>query len=169
MKGSFFALVKACFYSSGKRFLWICVGSATTTEGLDNIDKSSVVLDSPLGATGLLLFLLLRIDFGSLTSDLSSTSQRSVNLKFKKGKINKYQTIYKTKMEFEFGFCNISDCDHENWWNSSGLTQKCSRRFIYFQMTTHKAQVGANSWCFYGRWFSKVTYQIKLDFVSKNY
>ena len=27
--------------------------------------------------------------------------------------------------------------------NSSGLTQKCSRRFIYFQMTTHKAQVGA--------------------------
>ena len=46
--------------------------------------------------------------------------------------------------------------------NSSGLTQKCSRRFIYFQMTTHKAQVGANSWCFYGR-IILMHHQIQLD------
>ena len=66
-----------------EKFIGLRIGvrSATATESLDNINKSSVVLDSPLGASGLLLFLFLRVNFGGLASDLTSTSQRTVNLK----------------------------------------------------------------------------------------
>ena len=75
------------FYSSWKRIynadLWISVGSTLATEGLNNVDKSSVVLDPPLGASGLLLFLLFSFNFWGLTFDLTSTSQGSVNLKWK--------------------------------------------------------------------------------------
>ena len=75
------------FYSSRKRIyktdLWISVGSTLATKGLNNVDKSSVVLDPPLGASGLLLFLLFGLNFGGLTLDLTSTCQRSVNLKLR--------------------------------------------------------------------------------------
>ena len=47
--------------------------------------------------------------------------------------------LYAIKLLFKF-ICNISDCDLLNYQNSPGLTQKCSRRFLYFQMTTHKAK-----------------------------
>lgn len=58
---------------------WICVGSTTTSECLDNIGETTVELDTSLCAAGLLLSLLLLLHFGCLSLDLTSTSQWTVN------------------------------------------------------------------------------------------
>lgn len=57
----------------------ISIWTTTTTEGLDNINKSSVVLDSSLGTSGLLLFLLLFLHFGCLSLHFAGTSQGTVH------------------------------------------------------------------------------------------
>merc|ERR1719400_2474353 len=58
------------------------VGSLlAATERLHNVHKPPDILDPPLGAPGLLLLLLLTsLNLGGLASDLSSTSERSVDL-----------------------------------------------------------------------------------------
>lgn len=58
---------------------WVCVGSTTTSESLDNIGETSVELDTSLCAAGLLLSLFLLFNFWCLSLDLTSTSQRSVH------------------------------------------------------------------------------------------
>ena len=62
------------------RGLRVGVGSLLASKGLDNIDESPVVLDPPLSATGLLFLLLSSFDLGSLSTDLTGTSERSVHL-----------------------------------------------------------------------------------------
>ena len=49
-------------------------------ENLGNEDLPSVVLDPPLGTTSLPFLLLNSLDLGSLTSDLTGTSKRTVDL-----------------------------------------------------------------------------------------
>ena len=44
------------------KYLGVGVGSLLTTECLHHVDKASVVLDSPLGSSGLLLLLLSGLD-----------------------------------------------------------------------------------------------------------
>ena len=61
--------------------LRVGVGSLLAAEGGDDVDEPPVVLDPPLGAAGLLLFLLLGLHLGGLTPDLTGTSQGSVDLK----------------------------------------------------------------------------------------
>merc|ERR1739838_1238081 len=51
-----------------------------TAEGLDNVHEPPDILDPPLGASSLLLLLLTSLDLGGLASDLSGTSERSVDL-----------------------------------------------------------------------------------------
>ena len=57
------------------------VGSeALAAGGSDNIDKSTVVLDSLLGTATCSLLLLLGLHLGGLVFNLTGTSQRSVDL-----------------------------------------------------------------------------------------
>jgi len=63
------------------------VGAATTAEALDEVHEPTVVLDPALGASGLLLLLLLLLHLGRLTLDLSGTSQRTVNLTSQHGNV----------------------------------------------------------------------------------
>ena len=69
--------------------LRVGVGSLLAAEGGDDVDEPPVVLDPPLCPASLLLFLLLGLDLGSLTADLTGTSQRSVNLKNETASISK--------------------------------------------------------------------------------
>merc|ERR1719402_2210341 len=55
------------------------VGSLLPAESCDDVDESAVVLDSSSRSAGLLLLLLLLFHFGSLTLDLTGTSQRAVD------------------------------------------------------------------------------------------
>ena len=61
--------------------LRVGVGSLLAAEGGDDVDEPPVVLDPPLGAPSLLLFLLLGLNLGGLASDLTGTSQGTVDLK----------------------------------------------------------------------------------------
>merc|ERR1719195_2295034 len=51
-----------------------------TAEGLDNVHEPPDILNPPLGASSLLLLLLTSLDLRGLASDLSGTSERSVDL-----------------------------------------------------------------------------------------
>lgn len=57
----------------------ICVGATTASETLNDISESSVELDASLCTSCLLLFLLLLFNFGCLSLNFTSTSQRSVH------------------------------------------------------------------------------------------
>ena len=70
-------------YISGHIFLRICVGSTSATEGLNNVNESSVILNSTFSASSFLLFLFLGFNFRSLATDFTGTSQRTVNLKLR--------------------------------------------------------------------------------------
>ena len=59
--------------------LRVGVGSLLPSESGDDVDESTVVLDSSSRSAGLLLLLLLLLDLGSLAFDLAGTSQRSVH------------------------------------------------------------------------------------------
>merc|ERR1719433_2201852 len=57
------------------------VGSLlAASEGLHNVHKPPDILDPPLSAPSLLFLLLASLDLGGLASELSSTSERSVDL-----------------------------------------------------------------------------------------
>merc|ERR1719433_294401 len=57
------------------------VGSLlAVSEGLHNVHEPPDILDPPLSALCLLFLLLASLDLGGLASDLSSTSERSVDL-----------------------------------------------------------------------------------------
>ena len=51
-----------CTAAAHGSHLGVGVGTLLASEGLDNVDKSAVVLDPPLGAAGLLFLLLLGLD-----------------------------------------------------------------------------------------------------------
>merc|ERR1719195_905363 len=51
-----------------------------TTESLDNVHEPPDILDPPLSASSLLFLLLTSLNLGGLASDLSGTSERSVDL-----------------------------------------------------------------------------------------
>ena len=61
--------------------LGVGVGSLLLAEAGDDVDEPAVVLDASLGTAGLLLFLLLSLDLWGLTSNLTGTGERTVNLK----------------------------------------------------------------------------------------
>lgn len=60
--------------------LRVGVRALLASKGFHNVDESPVVLDPPLGASGLFLLLFSGFDLGSLTTDLTGTSKRSVHL-----------------------------------------------------------------------------------------
>merc|ERR1719278_1089986 len=70
------------------------VGSLLLTERFHNIHKSSIILDSSLSTASLLFLLLSSLNLGSLSSDLSSTSQGTVNLSSEKGNVKIYRQIF---------------------------------------------------------------------------
>merc|ERR1719278_442847 len=66
---------------TGSCLFRVRVGSLLAApEGLHNVHEPPDILDPPLGASSLLLLLLTSLDLGGLASDLSSTSERSVDL-----------------------------------------------------------------------------------------
>ncbi|GMR57327.1 hypothetical protein PMAYCL1PPCAC_27522, partial [Pristionchus mayeri] len=65
------------------------VGSTLAASSIHgNVDESSVVLHATVSTAGELLLLLLLLNLGSLSTDLSSTSERTVHLASKKAGIH---------------------------------------------------------------------------------
>merc|ERR1719394_854100 len=62
---------------SADTLLRVRVGALLATEGSNDVDEPPVVLDPPLGATGL---LFLSLNLRGLTTHLTGTGQRSVDL-----------------------------------------------------------------------------------------
>ena len=62
------------------RILRICIRSSFSSKRSNDINKSSVVLNSPFSASCLLLFLFLLLNFRCLPTDFASPSQRTMNL-----------------------------------------------------------------------------------------
>ena len=59
--------------------LRVGVGTLPATESGDDVDEPPVELDASLGTAGLLLLLLLGVDFRGLAANFSGTSQRTVD------------------------------------------------------------------------------------------
>lgn len=70
---------RECISLQQASLCWVCVGSTTTTEGLNDVGESTVELNASLCAAGLLLSLLSLLDLRRLSLDLAGTSQRSVH------------------------------------------------------------------------------------------
>ena len=62
------------------RGLRVGIGPPPAAKGLDNVDKTAVVLDPPLGSAGLLLLLLLGVNLRRLAANLACTSEGAVDL-----------------------------------------------------------------------------------------
>ena len=62
------------------RCLRVGVGPPPAAKRLDNIDKTAVVLDPPLGSARLLLLLLLGVHLRRLAANFAGTSEGTVDL-----------------------------------------------------------------------------------------